>query len=326
VLQLGLAVAIAVMGMVDPRTQPVALATAAVVVAFLSASQDVVIDAYKADVLAPAERAAGSAAYVMGYRVALLVTGTLALVLSDHLPWRVIYGGMAALMIVGVGATLWAPEPAEQPRPRSFTRIFYEPVTAMVNRFGIGTFVLVLVFAVAYRFGDYFAQVLLIPFLKKGLGFSSTDIGLVNKLIGFIATALGAGLAGTLVAKYSARRLLVPFALAAALTNLLYMWMAVAGKSYVVFCTAVFIDHTTTALATTVFLAVLMGTTSPAVSATQFALLTSLSSYGQRVFGFLANDVVERWNWSGYFAATVILAIPGILLAWVVSRSRRLEI
>ncbi len=110
-LQLALAVAIAAMGAVDPVAEPLWLAGLAIAVAFLSASQDVIIDAYKADVLSPPERAAGSAAYVLGYRSALLVTGTLALVLSDHMPWRVIYGAMAALMGIGVIATLIAEEP-----------------------------------------------------------------------------------------------------------------------------------------------------------------------------------------------------------------------
>jgi PAT family beta-lactamase induction signal transducer AmpG len=112
----------------------------------------------------------------------------------------------------------------------------------------------------------------------------------------------------------------------AALTNFFYMLLALVGPDYVVFGSAVFIDHVTTALATTAFLAVLMGATTAAVSATQFALLTSLSSVGQRVFGFLADDVVTAWGWSGFFATTVILAIPGILLAWLVSRHGKIEI
>lgn len=320
-LQLALAVAIFTMGAVDPLSQPVALATVAVVVAFLSASQDVVIDAYKADVLAPPERAAGSAAYVLGYRTALLVTGTLALVLSDHVPWRVIYGGMAALMTVGVLATLFAEEPAEvRDVPRSLAASVVRPFIELYRRLGVPTMLLVLGLAALYRFGDFFAQTLIITFLKKGVGFTSTDVGLVNKVLGFVGTAVGGIGAGVLVARHGARRLLVPFAALAALTNLLYMLLALTGKDYLVFCIAVFIDHVSTALATTAFLAILMGATTAAVSATQFALLTSLSSVGQRVFGFLADDVVVAWGWPGYFLVTVLLAIPGALVAWLVAR------
>jgi PAT family beta-lactamase induction signal transducer AmpG len=325
-LQLALAVAIAAMGAVEPLSQPVALGTLAVIVAFLSASQDVVIDAYKADVLTPPERAAGSASYVLGYRVALLFTGTLALVLSDHLPWRVIYGGMAALMSVGVIATLIAEEPAaSEGRPRSLGAAIALPIVELYRRLGGATLALVLGLAALYRFGDYFAQALVIPFLKQGVGFSSTDVGLVNKAVGFAATAIGGVASGTLVAKYTARRVLVPFAALAALTNFLYMLLALTGKNYAVFCGAVFVDHLATALATTAFLAVLMGATTASVSATQFALLTSLSSVGQRVFGFLADDVVSSWGWSGYFAASVVLAIPGSVLAWVMARTAKIE-
>jgi PAT family beta-lactamase induction signal transducer AmpG len=326
-LQLALAVAIFAMGAVDPVAQPMWLATLAIVVAFLSASQDVVIDAYKADVLAPHERAAGSAAYVLGYRVAMLVTGTVALIASDHVPWRVIYGGMALLMIVGVIATLVADEPAEPADvPSSLASSFTRPFIELYRRLGLPTLALVLGLAALYRFGDYFAQALIIPFLKQGVGFSSTEVGIVNKALGFVGTAVGGLAAGTLVSRHGARRMLVPFALAAAFTNFFYMLLAITGRDLPLFCTAVLIDHVTTALATTAFLAVLMGATSASVSATQFALLTSLSSVGQRLFGFLADDVVVATGWQGYFATSVALAIPGVALAWLVARTAKIEI
>lgn len=326
-LQLSLAVAIAAMGAVDPVAEPIWLAALAIVVAFLSASQDVVIDAYKADVLAPPERAAGSAAYVLGYRVAMLVTGTAALIASDHLPWRVIYGAMALLMIVGVIATLVAEEPAEPANaPTTLASSLTRPFIELYRRLGLPTLALVLGLAALYRFGDFFAQALIIPFLKQGIGFSSTEVGIVNKALGFVGTAIGGLAAGTLVSRHGARRMLVPFAIAAAFTNFFYMLLAITGRDLTIFCTAVLIDHVTTALATTAFLAVLMGATSAAVSATQFALLTSLSSVGQRLFGFLADDVVVASGWQGFFATTVGLAIPGIAIAWYVARTAKIEI
>jgi MFS transporter, PAT family, beta-lactamase induction signal transducer AmpG len=325
-LQLALAVAIALMGSIDPISEPFALAAMAIAVAFLSASQDVVIDAYNADVLAPPERAAGSAAYVLGYRIAQIITGTLALVLSDHLPWRVIYGGMAILMVVGVIGTLLAREPTQvEDVPTSLADSLTRPFSELYRRLGGKTLALVLGLAAAYRFGDYFAQALLIPFLKKGIGFSSTDIGLINKSFGFVGTAIGGVAAGALVARYGARRLLVVFGSLAALTNFFYMLLALVGKDWNLFVAAVIVDHVSTALATTTFLAVLMGSTSPAVSATQFALLTSLSSVGQRLFGFLADDVVISVGWSGFFAVTVALAIPGLALAWLIQRTAKVE-
>jgi PAT family beta-lactamase induction signal transducer AmpG len=326
-LQIGLVVSIGALGQIDPSTDAATLVWLATMVALLSASQDVVIDAYKADVLSPPERAAGSAAYVLGYRTALLVTGTLALVASDYLPWRIIYLAMALLMGIGIIATLVAEEPAEPAdAPTTVLASLTRPFTELYRRLGAPTLALVLGLAALYRFGDYFAQALIIPFLKRGVGFTSTEIGLVNKALGFVGTAIGGGVAGVWVSKHGARRTLVPFACAAALTNVFYMLLALTGKNMPLFCGAVFIDHVTTALATTAFLAVLMGATSAAVSATQFALLTSLSSVGQRLFGVFANDVVDAVGWDGFFATTVALAIPGVAIAWIVARTAKIEI
>jgi MFS transporter, PAT family, beta-lactamase induction signal transducer AmpG len=324
-LQLALAIAIAAMGMVDPLREPLLLAAVAVTVAFLSASLDVIIDAYKADILAPTERAAGSAAYVLGYRTALIFTGTIALILADHIPWRVVYGAMATLMSVGVIATLLAPEPGE-PRdaPRTLIASIVRPFSELFRRLGWRTLALLVGFAALYRFGDYFAQTLTVPFLKR-IGFSNTEVGIAHKSLGYVGTLVGGLVSAALVARHGARKLLVPFAALAALTNLLYMLLAIVGPDYVVFWSAVIVDHVTTALATTVFLAVLMGATTAAVSATQFALLTSTSSVGQRVFGFLTDDVVTAWGWPGFFAVTVLLAIPGALLAWLVARHAKIE-
>ncbi len=324
-LQLALVLAIAAMGLVDPLREPLLLAAVAIAVAFLSASQDVIIDAYKADILAPAERAAGSAAYVLGYRTALIFTGTIAMILADHIPWPVVYVVMATLMSVGVIATLLATEPvAPRDAPQTLVASIVRPFSELFRRLGWRTFVLMVCFAALYRFGDFFAQSLTIPFLKR-TGFSNTEIGIAHKTLGYVGTLVGGVAAGALVARLGARRLLVPFAALAALTNLLYMLLAVVGPDYVVFWSAVIVDHVTTALATTAFLAVLMGATTAAVSATQFALLTSLSSVGQRVFGFLTDDVVDLWGWPGFFAVTVVLAIPGALLAWLVARHAKIE-
>lgn len=324
--QLALVVAIAVMGAIDPLASPMLLAGAAIVVAFLSASQDVIIDAYKADLLAPHERAAGTAMYVLGYRIALIVTGTLALVMADHLPWRAIYAIMAAGMAIGVIATLLADEPVvtELP-PRTLARAIVEPFVELGTRLGWHATAIVLAFAALYRFGDYFAQAVVIDFLHTDAAFDLTTIGLVTKGVGFVGTLVGGLAAGGLVARFGLRRMLVAFGVLAAITNLLYMWLAFVGHDLVVFSIAIGVDHASTALGTTAFIAVLMGVCSPALSATQFALLTSLSSVGQRVFGPFADDVVRAAGWTGFFASTALMAIPGLVLAWMVTRDVRTD-
>lgn len=319
-LQLALMVAIAAMGAVDPVANPMLLVGIAITVALLSASQDVVIDAYNADILAPAERAAGSAMYVLGYRVSLVVTGTVAWIMADHMPWRVIYAAMGGLMIIGVVATLLAEEPAEPANvPRTLTAALIEPIAELFRRLGGRGFALLVLFAALYRFGDYFAQALIVPFFQSSGGFSYTDIALVNKAGGFAGMAIGGLTAGTLVARFGLRRMLVGFGVLAAVTNLLYMWLAFAGHDMAVFCLAVFVDNMSTALGTAAFVSVMMSVCSPAVSATQFALLTSLSSVGRHVFGPFASNVVEAVGWHGFFIATALMAIPGLGLAWLVA-------
>jgi PAT family beta-lactamase induction signal transducer AmpG len=180
--------------------------------------------------------------------------------------------------------------------------------------------VVVLAFAAIYRFGDFFAQSLVIAFLKRGVGFNFTEIAAIYKLLGFVSIVLGGAFGGALVARFGMRRMLIAFGLLSATTHLLYIWLAVAGKSMVVFAIAVTCDNTAGAMGTSAFVAFLMSVCSPAVSATQFALLTSLSSVGQRVFGPFANRVVDALGWGGYFAVCAAMAVPGLILVWAVTR------
>ena len=323
VFQLGLMVALAVMSTIDPAASVERTAVIAVIVATLSASQDIMIDAYNADLLAPEERAAGSATYVMGYRVAMLIAGSLALVLADHLAWRVVYAIMAALVGVGVIATLLAEEPPLRDRPpRTLASAVVRPFTELFGRLGWRTALLTLAFAATYKFGEQFAQVLTGTFYRGAIGFTKTDIGLVSKAVGFGAWALGGVLGGVLTARYGVRKMLVAFGIVQASTHLAYLWIAYAGKNLVVFGVAIFIENVSFAMATSAFVAALMSVTAAAVSATQFALLTSLSSVGQRVFGTFAGDVVKAVGWKGFFLTTIAMGLPGLLFAWLATAPR----
>jgi PAT family beta-lactamase induction signal transducer AmpG len=324
VFQIGLVAAIAAMGTMDPVADPEMLAMLAVVVAVLSASQDVVLDAYNADLLRPEERAAGSAIYVLGYRTAMVVTGTFALVLSARVPWSAIYGGMAALMALCTIGTLVAEEPAAPTgAPQSLVEALYLPFVELWRRLGATRLGVVLAFTALYKAGDYFAQALVIAFLVRGAHFDLREIGAIYQALGFIGTALGGLAAGTLVARFGLRRLLIGFGALQAATNFLYALLAITGKSFPIFCAAVLLDNLANAMGTAAFVAFLMSVCSPGVSATQLALLTSLSSVGQRVFGPLAANVVDAVGWDGFFAFTSALAVPGLVLAWIVTvRSR----
>jgi PAT family beta-lactamase induction signal transducer AmpG len=234
----------------------------------------------------------------------------------------VIYAAMAALMAVCIVATLAAEEPsAAAGAPRTLAQALYLPFAEMFRRLGARRLGLVLAFTALYKAGDYFAQALVIAFLVRGAKFSLDEIGAIYQALGFLGTALGGLAAGTLVAKFGVRRMLVAFGLLQASTNLLYALLALTGKSFPIFCTAVLVDNLANAMGTATFVAFLMSVCSPAVSATQFALLTSLSSVGQRVFGPFAANIVDAVDWSGFFAFTGALAIPGLVLAWIVTRT-----
>jgi PAT family beta-lactamase induction signal transducer AmpG len=295
----------------------------------LSASLDMVIDAYKADVLAPEERAAGASAYVIGYRTAMLGTGALALVMADHVVWPAIYATMAAFGFVGVVGTLLAeepPRPAEAAPPgigrlARFARSLWLPISELWCRLGPRGLVLVVAFTALYKFGDFFAQTLIVVFFRKHAGFEFTDIAAIYQGLGYAATVIGGVGAGAIVARLGMRRVLIGFGLVQAATNLFYAWLAVAGASVPIFSAAVLCDGVANTLGTAAFVAYLMAVCSPAMSATQLALLTSLSSVGQRVVGAaFAGDLVGAAGWSGFFAATSAMAVPGLVLAYFVAR------
>jgi PAT family beta-lactamase induction signal transducer AmpG len=312
VLQLGLAAAIAVMGSADPIANPGALAAAAVVVAFLSASHDIVVDAFANDSLAPEERAAGSALYVTGYRIAMIVTGVVALVLADHIEWRWIYWLFAAAMGLGAIGTLVAREPAVtgEARPASLRAAVVEPL----RRFAIQPrFVLVLVFVVMYRFGDYFAQVAVVNFLKTEAGFSMTEIGTVYKLAALGAVAAGGLIAGTVVARFGMRPCLIVFGAVQAAANLGYLALAQAPSAPLLATVGV-IDNFANALGAATFVAYLMTRCEPAFSGTQVAILTALSSVGGRVFGVLVGPIHGAIGWTGLWAFSAAIAIPALLI------------
>jgi PAT family beta-lactamase induction signal transducer AmpG len=311
VFQLALAAAILTMGSIDPREAPVALAACAVLVAALSASQDLMIDALNADTLLPDERAAGSSLYVTGYKLGMLVAGTLTIALADRVPWRLLYGALAPLLAIGVVGTLLAVEPsdADAPRPtlaealwRPLARLFTQPRAAIV-----------LAFVALYRLCDFFATLMVVPFLKRGVGFSFPEIALLYQLTGFAGTFVGGLIGGGLVARAGVRRCLIGFGTLQAITNLGWAALALSGRSVPALIAVVTVDNLAGAMASGVFVAYLMSRVDRAHSATQLALLTSLSSLGMRGFGFAAAMLADQ-SWVAYWCASACLVVPALVL------------
>jgi len=311
--QFALLLAIAWMGSVSPKESPWLLAALALSVAFLSASQDIVFDAYRADVLAAPERGAGAAVSVLGYRIAMLVSGGLALILVDGwLSWRETYWLMAVLMLIGAAATWAALEPQVQGKaPATLLEAVREPLTEFFPRDGA---VALLVLIVLYKLGDAFAGVLTTVFLLRGAGFSLTDVGWANKWLGVGATILGLLAGGALMAKLRLYRSLLLFGILQALTNLGFMALALAGKSYALMIAVVAAENLCGGMGTAAFVALLMALCDRRFSATQYALLSALAALGRVYVGPAAGALAADYGWTAFFLFTFFIALPGIAL------------
>ena len=315
VTQVTLAAAIAFMGTLSPKDSPWLLAGLALMVAFLSASQDVVFDAFRADILGAEERGAGAAVSVFGYRIAMLVSGGLALVLADSvLGWQSTYWLMAGLMAVGMIATWNAPEPpsAGVP-PRSLAAAVKEPLTEYFSRRSAW---LLLALVVLYKLGDAFAGSLSTAFLIRGAGFSATDVGAINKGLGLVATILGALAGGALMAHLRLYRSLMLFGVLQAVTNLGFMAVAIVGKSYPVMIAAVAAENLCGGMGTAAFVALLMAMCDRRFSATQYALLSALSAVGRVYVGPAAGYMATDLGWTTFFFVTFLIALPGVAMLW----------
>lgn len=313
--QVALLAGIAWMGTLSPQQAPWLLAVLALGVAFLSASQDIVFDAYRADVLSAQERGAGAAVSVLGYRVAMLVSGGLALILADGiLGWTLTYWLMGGLMLVGLAATWSAPEPEAPPKaPASLGAAIREP---LAEYFARPAALLLLAVIILYKLGDAFAGSLTTAFLLRGAGFSLTEVGLVNKWLGVGATILGALAGGALMAKLRLYRSLLVFGLLQALTNLGFMLLAVAGKSYPLMITVIAAENLCGGMGTAAFVALLMAMCDRRFSATQYALLSALASLGRVYVGPAAGVLAASLGWVTFFFITFVIALPGVAMLW----------
>jgi len=312
--QLALMLGIAAMGFSSPQHAPLTLAALALVVAFISASQDIAFDAYRADVLRDKERGFGAAVSVLGYRVAMLVSGAVALIVADHLGWQFTYILMAGLLAVGMVAALFGPEPEiDVTPPRTLKEAVVGPLQEFFARRGA---VLLLLAIVLYKLGDAFAGTLSTAFLLRGVGFSLTDVGAVNKGLGTVAVIAGALFGGVLMVRLGLFRALLLFGILQAVSNLSFMLLAWVGKDYALLVTAVAFENITGGMGTAAFVAFLMALCNHRYTATQYALLSAFAALGRQYLGAPAGYLVEAVGWVEFFFITTLVALPGVWLLW----------
>jgi PAT family beta-lactamase induction signal transducer AmpG len=309
-----LLVAIAAMSLHDPRLGLQMLAVNAIAIAFFSASQDISLDAYRTDVLQDREMGAGAAVFVMGYRVALLVTGGLALYLADSISWPTVYLLLASLMLIGIVATFLAPEPVlREAPPRTIAEAVTLPFREFFLRTGLGRAFLVLLFIVLYKYSDSLAGSMTTPFLLK-TGFSQKEVGAVFGGAGLIATILGTLAGGAGIGKWGINKSLWVFVVFQGLSNLTYYALALSSESHAFMTTAVVVENFGLGLVSAAMTAFLMSMCNKRFTATQFALLSSLMAASRDVLVAPAGKIAESLGWPSFFLITVTMAIPPLLL------------
>lgn len=295
----------------SPIGTPWLIALLALTIAFFSASQDIVVDAYRADVLRERELGAGAATTVVGYRIALLVSGAIALILSDHLPWPVVYGIMAAVMLGSGLFTLWAPEPAEAVvPPHSLREAIWGPLTSYFRRSGA---VEMLCFIMVYKLADAIAGAMTTPFLLE-LGFTRTDVGTVNKAFGLISTIVGTLAGGGVIAKIGVNRSLWIFGFLQALSNLAFTAVSLIGKNYPAMVAAIGIENICGGMGTAAFVAFMMSLCDKRFTATQYALLTSFMAISRVLAGVPTGFLVHAMGWPLFYTMSLLAAVPGLAL------------
>ena len=317
-IQFLLAAAIVALGATDPSVDPWATAACAVLVAFLSASQDVVLDALRIELLEERQQGAGAAVYVMGYRLGMLAAGAGALFLAEALPWFWVHVGIAALMAVGVVAVLCSPEPAEVETPplREFDRWLYDAVVApfaeFMRRRG---WLAILGFVAFYKFGDSLAGVMANPFYLE-MGFSKAEIAGVSKIFGLWATLIGGALGGIIVARLGILPSLLVCGLLQMLSNLLFAVQAMVGHDLAMLTVVIAVENVAGGMGTAAFVAYLSALCNVAYTATQYALFSAFMSFARTVLSSPGGALAQEMGWVWYFSLTTLAAVPGLLLLW----------
>ncbi|MFA6237955.1 MAG: AmpG family muropeptide MFS transporter [Bacteriovorax sp.] len=309
--QVGLIISIVVLGLSKPTESLENMAIFALFVAFFSASQDIAIDAYRTEALPEDELGAGASVYIMGYRIAMLVSGGLALILADHLAWTHVYMIMAGCMAVGLIASFFGPEPVSNVAPpKTLGEAVLLPFIEFFKRAGA---IEMLIFILIYKLDVAFAMAFTTPFMME-LGFTKTEIGAVLKGAGLVATIVGTLTGGALMTKWSIKKSLWVFGILQAVSGLTFFALAHAGHNYPLMWSAIIVENICSGLGTAAFAAFMMSICDKRYTATQYALLTSFMALTRILVQAPSGFLAEKVGWEMYFIISVLISIPGLLL------------
>lgn len=322
VIQIALMCSIAGLGFTQPALNPWMVALAAFLVTFFSASQDIVIDAYRREDLPEEELGLGSSLYVNGYRVGMLLASGGGLILADHIPFRWVYMIMAGCLLVGVATTLAAREPVvTEGTPRSLREAVIDPFREYFSRKDPW---LILAFILLYKIGDTMASAITTPFYLD-LGFSKTEIGTVVKLFGFWATIGGSMLGGFLMLSLGIYRSLWTFGLLQAVSTAGFVVLSQLGHHLIGLSAVIAFENLSSGMGTAAYVAFMAALTNKRFTATQYALLSSLMGVPRVLAAAPTGFLAEFLGWAGFFLFCTLIALPGLLLLLSFSRLQEEE-
>lgn len=315
VTQLALFGVIGGMGALDPRTQLPLIVLAAGVMTFLSASQDIVIDAYRREILIDAEQGLGAAVSVNAYKAAGLVPSALGLVLADTLPWALVFWIVAAFMLPGLICTLIAPEPTVYGAPpRNMREAIIEPFREFVKRDGFKQAAVIVGFILLYKIGDSMATALATKFYLD-IGFSTTQIGLAANATGLWASLAGGVVGGLWMVKLGINRALWVFGVLQAVAILGFAWLAQVGANQFLLAGVIgFESFASLGLGAAALVAFISRSTDPRYTATQYALFSSLAAVPRTFMNSITGFIVAETGWFVFFIICFVLAIPAMLM------------
>lgn len=331
--QVLLLVSILLLSQTNPVAAPFLTGLFGMAVAFSSASQDIVIDAYRVEILEEQKLAAGAATATFGWRLGQVGSGAAGLILADMLPWPAVFTLMACFVLVGMVAILLNPEPAAldnaaaeagaiDPQNR-LTRIRAWVFSAVISPFADfmqrpGWLAIVL-FILLYKFGDAVLSVMKIPFFLD-IGFTKTEIAEVAKLFGFNAIIAGGFLGGIVMARLGIMRGLMLCGILMAVSNLVFILQAQAGHDLKVLAFSIAVENIATGMGTTAFVAYLSSLCHQAYTATQYALLSSLMAFSRTVMSSGAGWLADQMDWTSFFVVTTFAALPGLFVLWWITK------
>ncbi|MFN3075787.1 MAG: AmpG family muropeptide MFS transporter [Alphaproteobacteria bacterium] len=332
--QMVLILALLGLGFSGPPGPPAITASLALLVAFASASQDIIIDAYRVEILQPEQYGAGAAMIQFGYRIGMLVAGAGALFGATLVPWPMVYAVMAGLVLVGILAILFSSEPPDSQGDTEgyvagstsgawLLETVAGPFLDLLKRNG-RMLIVIAVFVVLYKLGEALAGMMSSPFYIK-LGFSKVEIASVSKIFGFIATILGTMIGGIVVARMGIFRALMVCGVLQTLANLMFVYQAIAGPKVAVLIFTIGTENLTGGMASAAFVAYLSGLCHAPFVGTQYALLSSLASLGRNVMGAAGGWLVGWLGWVNFFIVSTIVCLPSLLLLWWMMRRQGRE-